>query len=78
MADFATKRRAFEMRLTKAAGSDGTFAGYASVWGVTDFIARSSPKAPSSKASPIPRRRLGSSRSCGSTAAMSRSASGTR
>lgn len=36
MADFATKRRAFEMRLTKAAGSDGTFAGYASVWGVTD------------------------------------------
>lgn len=36
MADFATKRRAFDMRLTKAAGSDGTFAGYASVWGVTD------------------------------------------
>ncbi|WP_420102143.1 HK97 family phage prohead protease [Bosea sp. (in: a-proteobacteria)] len=36
MADFQTKKRAFEMRLTKAAGSDGTFAGYASVWGVTD------------------------------------------
>nr|WP_047576233.1 HK97 family phage prohead protease [Methylobacterium sp. ZNC0032] len=36
MADFATKRRAFEMRLTKAAGADGTFAGYASVWGVQD------------------------------------------
>lgn len=36
MAEFATKRRGFDMLLTKKAGSDGAFAGYASVWGVTD------------------------------------------
>lgn len=36
MPEFATKRRAFDMLLTKKAGSDGAFAGYASVWGVTD------------------------------------------
>lgn len=36
MAEYATKRRAFEMALTKKAGSDGSFAGYASVWGVRD------------------------------------------
>ena len=36
MADYATKRRAFDMLLTKKAGSDGSFSGYASVWGVTD------------------------------------------
>jgi uncharacterized protein len=36
MAEFSTKRRAFDMLLTKKAGSDGSFAGYASVWGVTD------------------------------------------
>lgn len=36
MADFQTKKRAFDLLLTKKAGSDGSFAGYASVWGVKD------------------------------------------
>lgn len=36
MREFGTKRRAFEVTLTKKAGADGAFAGYASVWGVTD------------------------------------------
>lgn len=36
MAEYSTKRRAFEMTLTKKAGSDGAFSGYASVWGVKD------------------------------------------